>query len=154
MNQAIFNPWAAPILNGFNSNSPDDCEEDDHIYGWPETDGFQILTANERRQETLVLDFEDDFKFSGFLWSLQSVDDQTTPGFLYRIQDDSGKYICDGFQYCFATPGTLANPWPMFPHVTYSNHQRIVFEIENLADHEQGVQLGFRGMKRFRRARR
>lgn len=151
MNQQIFNPWAPPYLNGFNESSPDGCTDVDHGYVWPETNGHQILTANEQRAETIVLDNDDDFRFSGFIWSLKSVDQGTTPGFLYRIQDDAGNFISDGFQYCFATPGTLANPWPMFPHVTYAVHQRLQFEIINLADHLQGVQLMFRGTKRFRR---
>jgi len=152
MNQAIFNPWAPPHLNGFNSTSPDNCDDVDHLYVWPEDNEFQTLTANEERAEVIVLDHQDDFKYSGFLWSLHSIDEQATPGFLYRIQDDAGNYISDGFTYCFATPGTLANPWPQFPHVSYAHHQRIQFEIINLAAHSQGVQLGFRGMKRFRRS--
>lgn len=152
MNQAIFNPWAPPLLNGYNSDSPDTCTDVEGGYVWPESNGFQVLTANEERQEVIVLDNEDDFRFMGFVWALQSVSDQTTPGFLYRIQDDSGKYISDGFTYCYATPGTLANPWPMFPHVAYPVHQRIQFEIINAASHSQGVQLLFRGAKRFRRA--
>ena len=154
MNQSIFNPWAPPLLNGLDSTSPDGCEDVDHGYVWPETNGFQILTANEQRAEVIVLDNDNDFQFMGFIWSLDSVDDQTTPGFLYRIQDDAGKYICDGFTYCFATPGTLSNPWPMFPHVTYSVHQRIQFEIINAAAHEQGIQIMFRGRKRFRKVGR
>jgi hypothetical protein len=151
MNQAIFNPWAAPYLNGFNDTSPDQCQDDDHMYVWPEVFGFQTLAANEERSEVIVLDPDADFRFQGLIWSLHSIEEGTTPGFLYRIQDELGKYICDGFTLCFATPGTLANPWPQFPHVTYAAHQRLQFEIINLADHEQGVQLGFRGMKRFRR---
>jgi hypothetical protein len=154
VNQAIFNPWAPPLLNGFNPTSPTDCEDVDGAYVWPEHNGFQILTANEHRAEALVLDNEDDFRFAGFIWSLQAVDAQSTPGFLYRIQDDAGNFISDGFVYCFTTPGTLANPWPMFPHVTYSVHQRIQFEVINLASHAQGVQLMFRGQKRFRRVTR
>jgi len=154
MNQAIFNPWAPPLLNGFNQNSPDDCEDVDHTYVWPEVNGFQTLSASEQRSEVIVLDHGDDFRFSGFIWSLHAIDNLSTPGFLYRIQDEQGKFICDGFTYCFATPGTLANPWPQFPHVTYAVHQRLQFEIINLADHEQGVQLGFRGMKRFRKVGR
>jgi hypothetical protein len=150
MNQAIFNPWAPPYLNGFNQSSPD-CEDVDHMYVWPETNGFQTLTASEHREETIVLDHGDDFRFMGLIWSLHSVSEGATPGFLYRIRDDLGNFISDGFEYCFATPGTLANPWPMFPHVTYAVHQRIQFEIINLAAFSQGVQLGFRGTKRFRR---
>jgi hypothetical protein len=97
MNQAIFNPWAPPALNGFNTASPASCEDVDGGYVWPEHNGFQILTANETRNETIVLDNEDDFRFMAFIWSLQSVDDQATPGFLYRIQDDNGNFISDGF---------------------------------------------------------
>jgi hypothetical protein len=151
MNQAIFNPWAPPLLNGFNNTSPDNCNDVDGAYVWPESNGFQILVANEQRQETIVLDNEDDFRFACFQWSLQSVEDQATPGFLYRIQDDLGNFISDGFVYCFSTPGTFANPWPMFPHVTYPLHHRINFEIINLAAFSQGAQLVFRGPKRFRR---
>lgn len=154
MNQAIFNPWAPPYLNGFDNTTPDGCEDVDHMYVWPETNGFQTLTANEQREEVIVLDQAVDFRFTGFIWSLHSVDDGATPGFLYRIQDETGKFICDGFTYCFATPGSLANPWPQFPHVTYANHQRIQFEIINLAGFAQGVQLGFRGMKRFQKVGR
>lgn len=149
MNQAIFNPWAPPYLNGYNLTSPDNCDDVDAGYVWPETNGFQIMTANEQRTETLVLDNQNDFRFSGFIWALDDVDDGGTPGFLYRIKDDLGKYISDGFLYCYATPGTLANPWPVFPHVTYRSHQRIEFELINLASVSQGVQVMFRGMKRF-----
>jgi hypothetical protein len=153
VNQAIFNPWAPPLLNGFNNTAPASCEDVDGGYVWPDQhNGFQILTANETRREAIVLDNEDDFRLMGLIWSLQSVDDQSTAGFLYRIQDDAGNFISDGFVYCFCTPGTLANPWPMFPHVTYSVHQRIQFEVINLASHSQGVQLMFRGPKRYRRA--
>jgi hypothetical protein len=151
VNQSIFNPWAPPILNGFNNTAPPSCEDVDGGYVWPETNGFQILTANEPRREAIVLDNEDDFRFMGLIWSLQSIEEQSTPGFLYRIQDDAGNFISDGFVYCFCTPGTLANPWPMFPHVTYSVHQRIQFEVINLASHNQGVQIMFRGQKRYRR---
>lgn len=153
MNQAIFNPWAPPVLNGFDRTSPEECEDVDHMYVWPETNGFQTLTANEQRSEAIVLDLGTDFLFMGLIWALHSVDDNATPGFLYRIQDEMGNYISDGFEYCLATPGTLANPWPIFPHVTYSVHQRLQFEIINLLADDQGVQLGFRGVKRFRSAR-
>ncbi len=151
MNQSIFNPWAPPLLNGFNATSPDNCDDVEGGYVWPETNGFQIMAANESRSEALVLDYEDDFRFMAFQWSLLSVDEGLTPGFLYRIKGSDGKYISDGLLYCFATPGTFANPWPMFPHETYAVHQRIEFEIVNLLNATQGVQLVFRGPKRFRR---
>ncbi len=153
MNQAIFNPWAPPYLNGFDNTTPNGCEDDDHMYVWPEVNGFQTLTANEVRQEVIVLDNGADFLFMGLIWSLHSIGEQSTPGFLYRIQDELGNYISDGFTYCFSTPGTLANPWPMFPHVTYAAHQRFQFELINIAAHSQGVQLGFRGVKRYQGVR-
>lgn len=151
MNQPIFNPWAPPLLNGFNQTSPDNCDDVEAGYVWPEVAGYQILTANEERQEHLVLDRDVDFRFVALQWALHSVDDQTTPGFLYRIKDDAGNFISDGFIYCFATPGTFSNPWPIFPHVTYRSQQIIEFEIINAAAHSQGVQLMFRGPKRFSR---
>lgn len=154
MNQSIFNPWAPPLLNGFNQTSPDGCEEIEGGYVWPETNGFQVMTANEQRQETIVLDNNDDFRFMAFQWSLQSIDEGGTPGFLYRIKGSDGKFQSDGFIYCFSTPGTFANPWPIFPHETYAFHQRIEFEIINLLNADQGVQLMFRGSKRFRRIAR
>src|SRR5262249_21254200 len=146
-----FNPWAPPLLNGFNNTSPDNCEDTEGGYVWPESRGFQVMTANESRKEKLALDLNDDFRFMAFQWALESIDEGGTPGFLYRIKDDAGNFISDGFIYSHATPGTFANPWPMFPHVTYHSHQIIEFEIINLAAFEQGVQLVFRGMKRFRR---
>jgi hypothetical protein len=151
MNQAIFNPWAPPLLNGFNTTSPDGCDDVDAGYVWPEHNGFQLMTANESRKETIVLDHGDDFRFMAFQWSLFGED---TPGFVYRIQDDAGNFISDGFVYCYDTPGTFANPWPIFPHVTYASHQRIQFEIINLSSGTQGVQLIFRGPKRYRRGTR
>jgi hypothetical protein len=150
VNQAIFNPWAPPLLNGLNNTSPDNCTDVDGAYVWPESQGFQILTANEQRSETIVLDNDDDFRFAAFQWSLGE-SEGGNPGFLYRIQDDLGHFISDGFVFCFATPGTMANPWPIFPHVTYPLHHRINFEIINLSADDQGVQLVFRGPKRFRR---
>lgn len=153
MNQAIFNPWAPPLLNGFNIGSIEGCDPVEGGYVWPETNGFQTLAANETRAETLVLDRDVDFRFMAFQWALQSVDEGGTPGFLYRIKDDAGNYIGDGFTYCFSTPGTFANPWPMFPHVTYHSQQIIQFEIINAAAFSQGVQLMFRGMKLYQSAR-
>lgn len=154
MNQSIFNPWAPPLLNGFNSTAPEGCEEIDAAYVWPESNGFQSLTANEERAEVIVLDQGTDFKFSGFQWALNDESEAGTPGFLYRIQDDAGNYISDGFVYSHATPGTFANPFPIFPHVTYAVHQRLQFEIINLAGDIQGVQLVFRGKKQYRKVGR
>jgi hypothetical protein len=152
MNQPIFNPWAPPLLNGFNPTSPDGCEDVDAAYVWPENNGFQTMTANQQLTVAIALDNDDDFRFMAFQWSLKGLDDGlNTPGFLYRIQDDAGNFISDGFEYCFCTPGTFANPWPMFPHVTYAVHQRIQFEVINLHNDVQGVQIVFRGPKRFRR---
>ena len=151
MNQSIFNPWAAPYQNGFNPAMPDDCDSQEHGYVWPEVNGFQILTANEQREETIVLDRDADFRFLAFQWALESQDEQATPGFLYRIKDDAGNYMSDGFVYCFCTPGTFARPWPIFPHINYRSQQLIQFEIINAAAHTQGVQLMFRGDKRFQR---
>ena len=152
MNQSIFNPWAPPLLNGFNNTSPDDCNDVDHAYVWPESNGFQVMTADQLLSVDLVLDDEDDFRLCALQWSLQGLDDLTSvPGFLYRIRDDQGHFIQEGMIYCYATPGTFANPWPMFPHVTYPVHHRIQFDIQNLNDDIQGVQLVFRGKKRFRR---
>jgi hypothetical protein len=152
MNQSIFNPWAPPLLNGFDDATPDGCQDVDAGYVWPETGGFQIMTANERREETLVLDRDVDFRFMALIWSTQSVDEGDTPGFLYRIKDDAGNFTSDGFIYSRATPGTLARPWPWFPHINYRSQQIIQFEIVNPAAHSQGVQLMFRGPKRFQRA--
>ncbi len=152
MNQSLFNPWAPPLLNGLNPTTPDDCEDVEAGYVWPETNGFKILTANEQRSGVLILDNDDDFRFMAFQWSLLSIDEGAMPGFLYRIKGADGKFISDGFVYCFDTPGTFANPWPIFPHETYASHQRIEFEIINLLQFEQGVQLMFRGAKRFKRA--
>lgn len=154
MNQSIFNPWAPPLLNGFNDTSPDNCRDEESGFVWPRRYGFQVLTANEHRQESIILDHDDDFRFMAFQWTLKSIDEGATPGFLYRIKGSDGKFISDGFIYCFATPGTFANPWPVFPHETYAVHQRIEFEIINLRAGLQGVQLVFRGPKRFRRAGR
>jgi len=153
MNQAIFNPWAPPLLNGFNSTAPPQCDDVDGGYVWPEHNGFQILTANELRKETIVLDPGDDFRLMAFQWTLGEAEGGN-PGFLYRIQDDAGNFVSDGFVYCFCTPGTFANPWPIFPHIEYAEHQRITFEIQNLAAFDQPVQLVFRGPKRFRRVQR
>jgi len=153
MNQNLFNPWAPPLLNGFNDTSSDACSDVEGGYVWPESNGFHTLTANEQRVESLVLDRDDDFRFMAFQWALDSVSEQGTPGFLYRIKDDAGNYISDGFVYCFSTPGTFARPWPIFPHVTYKFQQIIQFEIINAAAFSQGVQLMFRGMKRFRGVR-
>ncbi len=151
MNQAIFNPWAAPYQNGFNDAMPDDCDSKEAGYVWPETNGFQVLTANEQRSETIVLDRDADFRFMAFQWTLDSIDEQSTPGFLYRIKDDAGNFVSDGFIYCFCTPGTFSRPWPWFPHITYKSQQRFEFEIINAANHSQGVQLMFRGEKRVPR---
>ncbi len=110
------------------------------------------MTANQELSVAIVLDLDSDFHFMALQWSLKGLDDHlSVPGFLYRIQDDAGNFISDGFQYCYCTPGTFANPWPMFPHVVYASHQRIQFEIINLNSDVQGVQLVFRGPKRFRR---
>ena len=116
------------------------------------TEAFQVMTADQLLSVDLVLDDEDDFRLCALQWSLQGLDDLTSvPGFLYRIRDDQGHFIQEGMIYCYATPGTFANPWPMFPHVTYPVHHRIQFDIQNLNDDIQGVQLVFRGKKRFRR---
>jgi hypothetical protein len=151
MNQSIFNPWAAPYLNGYNNTSPSGCEDVDAAYVWPEHNGFQVLTANQQLSVAIVLDQGDDFIYQAFQWSLEPDEEHAVlPGFLYRIQDDAGNFISDGFIYSFCTPGTFANPWPQFPHVTYASHQRLQFEIINLAAFNQGVQLVFRGQKRYR----
>lgn len=150
MNQSIFNPWAPPLLNGFNRTSPDDCEDDECAFVWPESNGFQTLTSREARSETIAINRDIDFRFMCFQWALLSVNEAATPGFLYRIKDDAGNFISDGFEYCFNTPGTFANPWPMFPHVTYRANQVIQFDIINAAAFSQGVQLMFRGMKRYK----
>lgn len=151
MNQQIFNPWAPPVLNGFNDASPDSCHDVDAAYVFPENNGFQTLTANQQLSVDIVLDDGDDFRFNAFQWSLLGMGElSSVPGFLYRIKDDAGHFISEGFTYCYATPGTFANPWPMFPGVTYANHQRIQFELINLLDDLQGVQIVFRGSKRFR----
>lgn len=155
MNQSLFNPWAPPLLNGFNDTAPDNCEDREGGYVWPRRFGFQVLTANEQRSEVLPLDHDSDFRFMAFQWTLQSIDEGATPGFLYRIRGSDGKFIsAEGYEYCFCTPGTFANPWPIFPHEQYSVHQRIEFEIINLLDADQGVQLVFRGPKRYQRNRR
>jgi hypothetical protein len=152
MNQPIFNQWAPPLLNGFNATSPDGCEDVDAGYVWPQSNGFQTLAPGEQREVTIILEGGDDFLFKSFIWALKPSEEFPNLGFLYRIQDDAGKFISDGFVYCYATPGTLANPWPMFPHITYAAHQRIVFEIINLDPaNSQGFQIMFRGCKRFRR---
>ena len=152
MNQAIFNQWAPPHLNGFNDASPPSCEDVDAGYVWPRTNGFFTLTGGQQLEVPIVLEQGDDFVFKALIWALQPSEEFPNPGFLYRIQDDAGKYISDGFVYCYATPGTLANPWPIFPHITYAAHQILQFEIINLdPTNSQGFQIMFRGSKRFRR---
>jgi hypothetical protein len=150
MSYEIFNPWAPPLLNGFNPTAPPGCEDDEVGFVWPESNGFQTLTASEARSEKIVINRDIDFRFMCFQWALESVDEGATPGFLYRIKDDAGKYVSDGYIYCFNTPGTFANPWPQFPHITYRANQVIEFDILNAASFPQGVQLMFRGMKRYR----
>jgi len=150
VSQEIFNPAAPPYLNGFNRASPSGCEDVDSAMVWPPTDGFQTLTGNQvLTNQVIVLEQEDEFVWQGFIWALSGA---TQSGFLYRVQDDAGNYISDGYLYCFNTPGTWANPFPQFPRVTYRRGQSIKFDIINAAPVNQGVQLIFRGLKRYRRA--
>lgn len=150
MNQQIFNPWAPPLLNGFNTTSPDNCHDVDAAFVFPETYGFQPMTANQQLSYDIVLDDNADFRLNALQWTLKGLDSSlNVPGFLYRIKDGDGQYIQSGYVYCYATPGTFANPWPMFPGVTYAAGQRIQFDLINLNAGLQGVQLVFRGYKRF-----
>lgn len=149
MNVPLFNPWAPVSLNGFNPAAPEGCNDVDHAYCWPEKGGFQTLAGNEERlNEVIALEQDSDFVFSGFIWALSG---ENQVGFLYRIVDDQGNYVSDGYMHCFATPGTFANPFPWFPHVTYSRHQNLRFDILNPSDSPQDVQLVFRGPNRYRR---
>lgn len=158
MNQQIFNEWAPPFLNGYNQNSTE-CDDVDHGYVFPENNTFQVLQANEQMSIDIVLDDGADFRFTAFQWALQNIEEElttaqlapSTPGFLYRIKDDEGRFIEEGFTYCYATPGTFANPWPIWPGVTYAAGQRIQADLINAFDGPQAVQLVFRGFKRFRR---
>ena len=152
MNQAIFNPWAAPYLNGFNQSDAE-CEPDDSAFVWPETNGFQTLTANQLLPVSIVLDRNVDFRMLALIWALKSIDEAATPGFLYRLKDPAGDYVGDSFTYCLNTPGTWASPFPLFPHNVYRATQVFEFDILNAANFPQGVQLVFRGEKLYRRAR-
>jgi hypothetical protein len=152
MNQTIFNPWAPGFLNGYNETSPDTCHDVDAAYIYPETAGFQVFQANQQLEVDLVLDDGADFRLTAIQWGLQGLDiNLDVPGFLIRIKDDQGRFIHEGFVYCYAMPGTFANPFPLFPSVTYAQGQRIQAEIVNLNDDVQGIQVVFRGYKRFPR---
>lgn len=147
MNQAILNPWAPPYLNGFNNLSPENCQEEDGAYVWPVTGQFQTMSPGQiLLGQSLVLEQEDEFVWRALQWSLSG---ETQPGFLYRVQDDQGNWISDGLILCYATPGSPANPFPQFPHVVYKRGQQIKFDVQNASSEEQGVQIVFRGGKRY-----
>jgi hypothetical protein len=152
MNQTIFNPWAPGYLNGYNETSPDTCHDVDAAYVYPENNTFQVFQANQQLEVDLVLDDGADFRLCALQWALQPLDiGLDIPGFLYRIKDDQGRFIQEGFTYCYATPGTFASPFPMFPSVTYAQGQRIQAEIVNVLNGPQALQVVFRGYKRFPR---
>jgi hypothetical protein len=153
MNQQILNEWAPGYLQGYNEASPETCHDVDAAYVYPDDNTFQVLQANQQVTVDLVLDEGADFHFNALQWALQNLSEDTinVPGFLYRIKDEAGRFIHEGFVYCYATPGTFANPWPIFPGVTYAQGQRIQAEIINVLDAPQAIQVVFRGFKRFPR---
>jgi hypothetical protein len=150
MSQEIFNPAAPPYLNGFNPASPQGCEDVDAAMIWPPSGGFQVMTGNQvLNNQVIVLSDADEFIWRAFIFAVSG------PGFLYRVQDDAGNYISDGFLYSNNTPGTWANPFPQFPAVSYrrgpGQRQAIHFDIINVAAVNQNVQVVFRGPNRYRR---
>jgi hypothetical protein len=155
VSQPLFNPWAAPILNGFTNPSPEGCDDVDYAYIYPESGGespdgdFALFAGNEARLGlSIILDQTDAFIWNALQWALFEEPQQ---GFLYRVQDDQGNWISDGYLLTGNTAGTFANPCPIFPHVGYGRNHRLVFDLINASNSAQGIQFVFRGSKRYQR---
>lgn len=142
--QRLYNPYAAPGLNGVNAVQPDDEFIDvdtAYVYNSP------IDFTGELIGQQLTLQGDSDFA----LRAIEIATAGTTPT-LVRFYNSQGYYLSDNYIDVTLFNAILSQPFVIFPEMLFPANGRILLDINNVATDgsTQTLQIVFRGVKRYR----
>ena len=133
------NPIAPPAVQGIDNSSPEGFVDVPFNYVYTNT-----LTALQVLNNEVVSIFtEADFAWRGLIFSATGL-------FSIQFQDGQGYYLSAGQMFSSNMPNTPGDPWPVFPEVLYPAGGRIFFNITDLSNSGNVIQLLFVGVNRYR----
>jgi len=86
-----------------------------------------------------------------FDWHALEVYSSQSAGFGLRLTDETSLYFSDFMIWSRNLPGVRAAPFPVFPFVPLPENFVIRVDITNFSTDVNNIQMGLRGIKRFRK---
>lgn len=140
MSAVLVNPFAPPAYNGLNDASPERFVDVDFEYIYD-----VVLTASQILRDQTVSIVND----ADFAWRAVNVNFHTG-AFSVRFADSQGYYLSSGMILDANLQGDPSSPYPIFPEIVIPAGGRIGIDIADLSAAPNTIQIGFRGVKRFR----
>jgi hypothetical protein len=135
----MHNPIAPPAVQGIDNSAPEGFVDFPFNYVYNNT-----LTALQALNNEVVSIFtEADFAWRGLVFSATGL-------FSVQFQDGQGYYLSAGQMFSSNMANTPGDPWPIFPEVLYPAGGRIYFNITDLSNADNLIQLLFVGVNRYR----
>src|SRR5262245_49210967 len=124
--ELLVNPFAPPVYNGFNDQSPHGYVDVDFTYVYEVT-----LDADEfLRDQSLVTTNDADFAWRALVTAL------STGAFNIRFSDSQGYYLSNGMIASANILGDAASPYPIFPEILIPAGGRIGIDIQDTSGDE------------------
>lgn len=138
--EPLVNPYAPPAYNGMNNNPPAGYVDVEFEYVYDVT-----LTANQfLRDQTLPTTNDADFAW----WAINV--NAATGAFSVRFTDSQGYYLSNGQVLSANIQGDPSSPYPVFPEIIIPAGGRIGIDIQDLSGDSNTIEIGCRGVKRYK----
>jgi len=139
----LTNPMAAPALAGLPPNVPDGFTDVDFTYPYDVSlAGGQALTNEQRSIDT-------DSEF----WWRDTILLKATGAFTYKFSDSSGYVMSSGQIHSANLSANPSSPAPVFPEHPLPPGGALNIEITDISGNTNDIQIAFKGVKRYRRAK-
>lgn len=147
----LFNPWASIPQLGLTVE--DECDPVDFTAVFPGTRSALTLTGFAGPGPGPIQTFkfyvsDVPFDFHG-IWIFT---DHATQGFLLRFTNEIGIFTQNFGAWSRNIPGLHSEPMPIFPKIPFPAGYTMTIQLQTLATADQLVQIGLRGVKKYRKS--
>ncbi len=153
MSTPIINPNAPIALNGV-SGDDELCDLADATIIFPGQGSNSAITAGGLLTLTasqILTTYRLRLSDVPFDWHGLEIYSEEDEGFGVRLTDETGLYFSDFTVWSRNLPGRKAAPFPIFPYVPLPANYVIRVDLKNFSTSTNNIQLGLRGIKRYRK---